>query len=329
MLAEGGAELVVADVDQRKRELAERLGAEWTDPLSALTADVDVVAPCALGGVLNDETVPALRCRAIAGAANNQLAVRRARPGAGRARDPVGAGLRLQRRRHHQHLRRARARRLLARARRHARARRRRHAAPDLRQRRRPPGRRRCAPRSRSAASASARRRSRPSSRSFSRCARSVTAANGRTAAGASSQAASSSASSPSTPASSAASSLRSRSARWARYSSSFAAGSVTSSPWPGHSTRKLERAQAPQPVEVLAQPAADEHAALAEHGVAGERGAAGDEHEVVVGVAGDGEHGERARTCPRPRSVARCRPRRRDARAARAPPPSGRRGRA
>ena len=74
MLAEGGAQLVVADVDQSKRELAERLGAEWTDPLSAMTAEVDVVAPCALGGVLNDETVPALRCRAIAGAANNQLA---------------------------------------------------------------------------------------------------------------------------------------------------------------------------------------------------------------------------------------------------------------
>jgi leucine dehydrogenase len=39
-----------------------------------MTADVDLVAPCALGGVLNDETVPALRCKAIAGAANNQLA---------------------------------------------------------------------------------------------------------------------------------------------------------------------------------------------------------------------------------------------------------------
>jgi leucine dehydrogenase len=64
----------VADVDQGKRELAERLDAQWTDPLSALTADVDVVAPCALGGVLNDDTVPALRCKAIAGAANNQLA---------------------------------------------------------------------------------------------------------------------------------------------------------------------------------------------------------------------------------------------------------------
>ena len=50
------------------------LGADWTDPQTALTAEVDVLAPCALGGVLDDDTVPALRCRAIAGAANNQLA---------------------------------------------------------------------------------------------------------------------------------------------------------------------------------------------------------------------------------------------------------------
>ena len=74
LLHEGGAELVLADVNQNKRELAERLGATWTDPHSALTADVDVVAPCALGGMLNDDTVPALNCKAIAGAANNQLA---------------------------------------------------------------------------------------------------------------------------------------------------------------------------------------------------------------------------------------------------------------
>ena len=75
LLAEAGAELVVADLDDRKRTLAgERLGARWTDPESAMRAEVDVVAPCALGAVLDDETVPALRCRVIAGAANNQLA---------------------------------------------------------------------------------------------------------------------------------------------------------------------------------------------------------------------------------------------------------------
>lgn len=74
MLHAGGAELIVADVDQSKRALAERLGATWTDPHTAMTAEVDVLAPCALGGVLDDDTVPALRCKAIAGAANNQLA---------------------------------------------------------------------------------------------------------------------------------------------------------------------------------------------------------------------------------------------------------------
>jgi leucine dehydrogenase len=73
MLAEAGARLVCADVDEGKRALADELDADWTDPEAALLADVDVLAPCALGAVLNDETVPVLRCRAIAGAANNQL----------------------------------------------------------------------------------------------------------------------------------------------------------------------------------------------------------------------------------------------------------------
>ncbi len=74
LLAAGGADLVLADIDDRRRELADRLGARWTDPQSALTADVDVLSPCALGAVLDEDTVPLLRCRAIAGAANNQLA---------------------------------------------------------------------------------------------------------------------------------------------------------------------------------------------------------------------------------------------------------------
>jgi leucine dehydrogenase len=73
-LAEAGARLVVADLDEDKRALADQLGADWMDPDAALQADVDVVAPCALGGILDDESVPALRCEAIAGAANNQLA---------------------------------------------------------------------------------------------------------------------------------------------------------------------------------------------------------------------------------------------------------------
>jgi leucine dehydrogenase len=66
--------MTVTDVDEAKRAAADRLGARWTTPEKALEADVDVVAPCALGGILDDETVPRLRCRIVAGAANNQLA---------------------------------------------------------------------------------------------------------------------------------------------------------------------------------------------------------------------------------------------------------------
>ncbi len=72
--ARAGARLMVADVDPDKRRLAAELGAEWMTPGQALTAPVDVLVPCALGGFLDDESVPALRCRVIAGAANNQLA---------------------------------------------------------------------------------------------------------------------------------------------------------------------------------------------------------------------------------------------------------------
>jgi leucine dehydrogenase len=74
MLARAGADLLVSDIDDGKRALADQLGARWVTPEKALSAPVDVYAPCALGGVLDHETVPALQCPVIAGAANNQLA---------------------------------------------------------------------------------------------------------------------------------------------------------------------------------------------------------------------------------------------------------------
>jgi leucine dehydrogenase len=73
-LAADGAELLVTDIDASKRALAEELRATWTDPETALRADVDLLVPAALGGVLTPDSVPALRCAAIAGPANNQLA---------------------------------------------------------------------------------------------------------------------------------------------------------------------------------------------------------------------------------------------------------------
>jgi leucine dehydrogenase len=74
LCARDGASLLVSDLDERKRSLAEKLGARWVTPEQAPEAAVDIFAPCALGGLLDEETVPRLRCRIVAGAANNQLA---------------------------------------------------------------------------------------------------------------------------------------------------------------------------------------------------------------------------------------------------------------
>jgi leucine dehydrogenase len=74
LLARRGARLLVSDIDPHKREEARRLGARWATPEKALLAPVDVLAPCALGGVLDAEAVSALQAPVVAGAANNQLA---------------------------------------------------------------------------------------------------------------------------------------------------------------------------------------------------------------------------------------------------------------
>lgn len=73
-LAAAGSDLLVSDIDPARRALASELGAGWAEPYDALTADADVLIPAALGGVLTSEIVPRLRCAAIAGPANNQLA---------------------------------------------------------------------------------------------------------------------------------------------------------------------------------------------------------------------------------------------------------------
>ncbi len=73
-LAASGANLLVCDIDASKRPLADELGAAWIDPETALQADADLLVPAALGGLLTRASVPALRCAAIAGPANNQLA---------------------------------------------------------------------------------------------------------------------------------------------------------------------------------------------------------------------------------------------------------------
>ncbi|MCA9592508.1 MAG: Glu/Leu/Phe/Val dehydrogenase [Myxococcales bacterium] len=74
-LHELGAKLTVADVDPLKAERAEReLGAEVVPLDRIFSVECDVLAPCALGSALNDDTIPKLACKIVAGAANNQLA---------------------------------------------------------------------------------------------------------------------------------------------------------------------------------------------------------------------------------------------------------------
>jgi leucine dehydrogenase len=74
-LAGAGASVLVADVDAgRARDVADRVGGAALAADDVIGADCDVYAPCAVGGVLSAETVPRLRCRIVAGSANNQLA---------------------------------------------------------------------------------------------------------------------------------------------------------------------------------------------------------------------------------------------------------------
>ena len=74
LLHEAGAELVVADVNRENLKMtSDELPVTVVPPAAVLFADVDVLAPCALGNVLTSLTIPKIRAKVIAGAANNQL----------------------------------------------------------------------------------------------------------------------------------------------------------------------------------------------------------------------------------------------------------------
>ena len=72
---EAGAKLTVTDV---AREAADRAAADFgaavVEPGAIYGVECDVFAPCSIGAIVNDDTIPRLRCKGIAGAANNVLA---------------------------------------------------------------------------------------------------------------------------------------------------------------------------------------------------------------------------------------------------------------
>ena len=73
-LYNAGAELIVCDVnEERARRVANEFEARTVPPQEIFGVDVDVFAPCALGGVINDITIPQLKVEIIVGSANNQL----------------------------------------------------------------------------------------------------------------------------------------------------------------------------------------------------------------------------------------------------------------
>ncbi len=77
-LGKAGAKVLVADIDiNRAKETAQKAGGEFVETKEIMAQNMDVFAPCALGAIINDVTIPNLKAGIICGAANNQLAENR------------------------------------------------------------------------------------------------------------------------------------------------------------------------------------------------------------------------------------------------------------
>jgi len=73
-LTERGATVWGTDIDEEKLERVRgEFGVKEVDPKGIYDLECDIFAPCALGGIINDETIPRLKCKIVCGSANNQL----------------------------------------------------------------------------------------------------------------------------------------------------------------------------------------------------------------------------------------------------------------
>jgi leucine dehydrogenase len=73
-LHQAGAKLIVTDLDASKvKRVVDEFGAKAVEHDSIFGVKADIFAPCALGGIINDKTLPKLRVEIVAGGANNQL----------------------------------------------------------------------------------------------------------------------------------------------------------------------------------------------------------------------------------------------------------------
>jgi leucine dehydrogenase len=73
-LHEAGSKLIVSDINEDNlKRVKEEFAAEAVAPNDIFGVKCDIFAPCALGAVINDDTIPQLQCKIVAGSANNQL----------------------------------------------------------------------------------------------------------------------------------------------------------------------------------------------------------------------------------------------------------------
>ncbi len=73
-LAEAGATLIVTDiVSEKAKMVVDQFGGTVVAPEEIYDQDCEVFCPCALGAIINDDTIPRLKCKVVAGGANNQL----------------------------------------------------------------------------------------------------------------------------------------------------------------------------------------------------------------------------------------------------------------
>ncbi|HEV8538014.1 MAG TPA: Glu/Leu/Phe/Val dehydrogenase [Bacteroidota bacterium] len=74
-LAKEGAKIFITDIyEEKAKTIVERAKAKYVPPDEIYDVDADVFCPCALGSILNDQTIPRLKVKIVAGGANNQLA---------------------------------------------------------------------------------------------------------------------------------------------------------------------------------------------------------------------------------------------------------------
>jgi len=73
-LKEGGLEIIATDLNEKTlQRLQSTYGFRTISPEAIYEVECDIFSPCAIGGILNDQTIPKLKCKLVAGCANNQL----------------------------------------------------------------------------------------------------------------------------------------------------------------------------------------------------------------------------------------------------------------